>query len=176
MVCAGSRRFAAFRFSWRCSTDDVPGIIRILCERCNNHANATCRVVAPRAARGNVSWPARSPASNSDLNIPDTTKSFLKGGSCPGSTTRAQRTSVAHSWCVRLNSSARSLQYPGQPGFRTIRSAWRCSCGPGCMESCHCAYKPTIEWPSAVELVEQIARAIVQPDVARKKGTRQRHV
>lgn len=36
--------------------------------------------------------------------------------------------------------------------------------------------KPTIEWPSAVELVEQIARAIVQPDVARKKGTRQRHV
>lgn len=32
MVCAGSRRFAAFRFSWRCSTDDVPGIIRISCE------------------------------------------------------------------------------------------------------------------------------------------------
>jgi AcrR family transcriptional regulator len=31
--------------------------------------------------------------------------------------------------------------------------------------------KPTIEWPPAVELVEQIARAIIQPDAATQKAT-----
>ena len=37
----------AARFSRRCSTDDVPGISRMLGARCSSHASATCIGVAP---------------------------------------------------------------------------------------------------------------------------------
>ena len=37
------------RFSRRWSTDEVPGISKILGERCSSHASATCSGVAFRA-------------------------------------------------------------------------------------------------------------------------------
>lgn len=39
----------AARFSRKCSSDDVPGISRMLGERCSNHASATCIEVAQRS-------------------------------------------------------------------------------------------------------------------------------
>jgi hypothetical protein len=53
IVSRGSCSVAAFRFSRRCSAEDVPGINRMLGERCRSHASATCIGVtcsAPAAA------------------------------------------------------------------------------------------------------------------------------
>lgn len=43
----GRVRLALSMFCRRCSTEDVPGINRMLGERCNSHARATCIEVAP---------------------------------------------------------------------------------------------------------------------------------
>src|SRR6266446_4749860 len=50
-VSGGSCNDAAFRFSRRCSTDEVPGMSRMLGERCSSHAKATViGLVSKRAA------------------------------------------------------------------------------------------------------------------------------
>ena len=46
IISEGSCSVAALRFSRRCSTEDVPGISRMLGERCRSHASATCMGVA----------------------------------------------------------------------------------------------------------------------------------
>src|SRR5262249_18617874 len=46
-TCGESVSCPAARFSRRWATDDVPGISRMLGERCSNHASATCIGVTP---------------------------------------------------------------------------------------------------------------------------------
>ena len=58
-VSGGRCNHAAFMFSRRCSTDVVPQISRILGERCNNQASATCIGVAASRARVTVLWHQR---------------------------------------------------------------------------------------------------------------------
>ena len=50
-VSSGSASSAAARFSRRWSSDDVPGISRMLGARCSSQASATCIGVAPRLRR-----------------------------------------------------------------------------------------------------------------------------
>src|SRR4029077_11615486 len=49
-ICGGSVNRPAARFSRRWATDDVPGINRMLGERCSSHASATCLGVDPSRA------------------------------------------------------------------------------------------------------------------------------
>src|SRR5205085_11011712 len=47
--------FETWRFSRRCSSEEVPGISRMLGERCSNQASATCIGVASNEAAARLS-------------------------------------------------------------------------------------------------------------------------
>ena len=66
-------------------------------------------------------------------------------------------------------------EIPSQPGASpTIPNACLFCCGPACMASISLRInKPTLDWPPATELAEQITRTIIQPKVRRAEpGTR----